>query len=95
MSSIGDTANRNYLLTNRNFKTIHTTELILAHQQRVLAQYYKTIKVNDLKVARKELFLELRSFKIQSLTNFLFDLEQILQNKKKNDPNYELVLQLL
>ena len=52
------------------------------------------MKVNDLKVARKELFLELRSFKLQSLTNFLFDLEQILQNNQI-DPNYEIVFQLL
>ena len=52
------------------------------------------MKANDLAVARKEIFLELRSFKTQSLTNFLFDLEQILQNNQI-DANYEIVFQLL
>ena len=32
VSSIGDTANQNYLKMNRNFKSVHVTEQKLAHQ---------------------------------------------------------------
>ena len=80
VDSIGDTANINYKKMNKNFQIIHTTELKLAHQQRILANNYKSMQVTELAMARKEIFLELRSFKTQSLTNFLFDLHQILQN---------------
>ena len=48
----------------------------------------------EIAVSRKELFLEIRSFKTQSLMNFLFDLDQILQNNQI-DANYEIVFQLL
>ena len=44
VNSIGDTANKNYELMNKNFKTIHTTELKLAYQQRILAKNFKEMK---------------------------------------------------
>ena len=45
-------------------------------------------------VARKELFLELRSFKTQSLYNFQFDLDQILKTNQL-DSTYNIVFELL
>ena len=64
------------------------------HQQKLLADNFKNMQQAEIAVSRKELFLELRSFKTQSLTNFLFDLDQILQNNQI-DSNYEIVFQLL
>ena len=40
VSSIGDTANRNFLAMNSNFQTIQATELKLAHQQTQLAKKF-------------------------------------------------------
>jgi hypothetical protein len=77
VSSIGDTANSNYLKMNRNFVSVHVTEQKLAHQQKILSTDFHSMNLNQKKVARKELFLELRSFKTQSLNNFMFELNQI------------------
>ena len=82
-----------YCSQNSNFNKIQATELKLIHQQQTLAQNFDTFETNELGIARKKLYLELRSFKQQSLTNFLFDLEQILQNNHL-DSIYEIVFTL-
>ena len=60
VSSIGDTANKNYLRMNRKFQNVHVTEQKLAHQQKMLSTDFRSMNINQKKVARKELFLELR-----------------------------------
>ena len=79
VSSIGDTANQNYLKMNRNFQSVHVTEQKLAHQQKILSNDFRSMNTNQKNVTRKELFLELRSCKTQSLNNFMFELNQILK----------------
>ena len=94
VDSIGDTANKNYKLMNRNFQNVHTTEMKLAHQQKLLSQKFNEMTTAEKQVSRKELFLELRSFKTQSLQNFQFNLDQILKNNKL-DSTYNIVFELL
>ena len=74
VNSIGDTANSNFIKMNDNFLKIQKTELRLAQQQKSLAANFKTMAKAELQLARKELFLELRSFKANSLTNVMYDL---------------------
>ena len=76
------------------FKRSKKTELRLAHQQQLLATNFKTMAKTGLKIARKELFLELRSFKSNSLKNFMYDLNQILQTIQL-DADFEVVFELL
>ena len=54
----------------------------------------RTMNTNQKKVARKELFLKLRSFKTQSLNNFMFELNQILKTNQLS-PTYNIVFELL
>ena len=44
VSSIGDTANRNFLAMNSNFQKIQATESKLAHQQQQLAKKFSKRK---------------------------------------------------
>ena len=48
----------------------------------------------ELQIARKELFLELRLFKSNSLKNFMYNLNQILQTIWL-DADFEVVFELL
>ena len=66
----------------------------LAHHQKILANFFREMNKKELTIARKELFLELRSFKTQYLTNFMFDLDQILKTNQL-DSNYNIVFELL
>ena len=93
INSIRDTANSNYNKMNNNFNKVHMTEVKLQHQQAVIAQNFGLMEKNELDLARKEMFLEIRSFQQQSLTNFIFELNQIILNNK-SDSNYEIVFQL-
>ena len=54
----------------------------LQHQQQVIAQNFGLMEKNELDLARKEMFLEIRSFQQQSLTNFIFELNKIILNNK-------------
>ena len=58
------------------------------------SQDFREMAKKEKQIARKELFLELRSFKTQSLANFMYDLDQILKTNKL-DPNYNIVFKLL
>ena len=60
----------------------------------MLSQDFRDMTKNEKQIARKELFLELRSFKTQSLTNFMFDLDQILKTNQL-DATYNIVFELL
>ena len=90
VSSIGDTANRIFLAMNSNFQA---TELKLAHQQKQLAKKFCSMAIKEKKIARKELYLELRSFKANSLKNFMYNLNVILTTIQL-DANFEIVFQL-
>ena len=63
LSHVGDTANENYKIMNRNFRDVHDTELKLSHQQTVLFTNFHDLTDDQLDIARKELYLELRSLK--------------------------------
>ena len=54
VNSIGDTGNRSYVLMNKNFNTIQTTELKLAHQQKLLADNFKTMHQAEIAVSHKK-----------------------------------------
>ena len=54
-----------------------------------LSQDFRTMTTNQKQVAQKELFLELRSFKTQSLSNFMFDLHHILKNNQRDSTSLE------
>ena len=93
VNTIGDTANRNFLAMNDNFQKIQKNELRLAHQQQLLATNFCSMAAKEKKIARKELYLELRSFKANSLQNFMYDLNQILTTIQL-DENFEIVSQI-
>ena len=56
VTSIGDNTNKNFLAMNENFHAIQASELRLAHQQS-----------QEKQLARKELYIELRTFKSNAL----------------------------
>ena len=85
---------QNFLAMNSNFQTIQATELKLAHQQKQLAKNFRSMEIKERKIARKELYLELRSFKANSLENFMYNLNMILKSIQL-DPNFEIVFKLL
>ena len=86
VTSIGDTANKNFLAMNENFHTIQASELRLAHQQSQLATNFHLMQKEERQLARKELYIELRTFKSNALQNFLYNLELILKTIQL-DPN--------
>ncbi len=94
LNTVGDTANDNYRIMNRNFHDVHDTELKLSHQQTVLYENLGELTSQQLDVAQKELYLELRSLKTRYFQDFLFSLEQILQNNRL-DSAYEIIFELL
>ena len=94
LTSIGDTANRNFLTMNHNFKEVQSNTLCLTHQQQMLAKNFNTMQNAEKSLARKELYIELRTFKENALQNFLFDLNEILKTIKL-DPHFDIVFQLL
>ena len=51
VSSIGDTANRNFLAMNSNFQTIQAIKLKLAHQQKQLAKNFRSMAIKERKIA--------------------------------------------
>jgi len=94
LNTVGDTANDNYRIMNRNFHDVHDTELKLSHQQTVLFESLDEMTTQQLEIAQKELYLELRSLKTRYFQDFLFSLEQILQNNRL-DSAYEIIFELL
>ena len=94
LTSIGDTANRNFLTMNHNFKEVQSNTLRLTHQQQQLAKNFNAMQNAEKSLARKELYIELRSFKENALQNVLFDLNEILKTIKL-DPHFDIVFQLL
>ena len=79
---------------NENFHAIQASELRLAHQQSQLAQNFHLMQTHEKQLARKELYIELRTFKSNALQNFLYNLEEILKTIRL-DPHFEIVFQLL
>ena len=65
---------------NHNFKEVQSNTLCLTHQQQMLAKNFNSMQNAEKSLARKELYIELRTFKENSLQNFLFDLNEILKN---------------
>ena len=61
LTSIDDTANKNFISMNKNFHEIQSSELRLAHQQTQLAQNFHAMQTNEKKIARKELYIELKT----------------------------------
>ena len=76
VTSIGDTANKNFIAMNENFHAIQASELRLAHQQTQLAQNFHLMQTHEKQLARKELYIELRTFKSNA---FLHNLDLILK----------------
>ena len=60
----------------------------------MLAKNFNSMQNAEKSLARKELYIELRTFKENSLENFLFDLNEILKTIKL-DPHFNIVFQLL
>ena len=79
---------------NHNFKEVQSNELRLTHQQQQLAKNFNAMQNSEKSLARKELYIELRTFKENALQNFLFDLNEILKTIKL-DPHFDIVFQLL
>ena len=79
---------------NKNFHEIQSSELRLEHQQTQLAQNFHSMQTHEKHLARKELYIELRTFKSNALQNFLYNLDEILKTIRL-DPHFEIVFQLL
>ena len=79
---------------NHNFKEVQSNELRLIHQQQQLAKNFHAMQNTEKSLPRKELYIELRTFKENALQNFLFDLNEILKTIKL-DPHFDIVFQLL
>jgi hypothetical protein len=94
VTSIGDTANNNYRLVNRNFNSIQVTETKLAHAQNVLSQNIMDLQDHEIELLMKEIFLELRSLQESALNSFFFDLQQIITHNHL-DKSYDIVFALL
>ena len=94
VTSIGDTASHNYAAMNRNFQSIGVTEQKLVHQQKILSTNFRRLTTEQKEVSRKELYLELRAFRTQYFSNFMFELGQILKHNQL-DPTYDIVFNLL
>ena len=62
---------------NNNFNKVHTAEGKLQHQQQVIAQNFGLMEKNELDLARKEMFPEIRSFQQQSQTYFILNLTKL------------------
>ena len=94
VTSIGDTANENYLKMNVNFDKIEATEKKLIHHQQTLQQNFESFQDSEIILKQKELYLEMNFFKQQSFNIFLFDLLQILKENTL-DVDYQIVFTLL
>ena len=79
---------------NKIFNAVQTNTLRFTHQQQMLAKNFNSMQKAEKSLARKELYIELRTFKENSLENFLFDLNEILKTIKL-DPHFNIVFKLL
>ena len=79
---------------NHNFHEVQSNEIRLTHQQQHLGKFFNAMQKTEKNLARKELYIELRTFKENELQNFLFDLNEILKTIKL-DNHFEIIFQLL
>ena len=70
LTSIGDTANRNFLTMNHNFNEVQSNTLRLTHQQQMLAKNFNSMQNAEKSLARKELYIKQRTFKENPLKIF-------------------------
>ena len=64
VTSIGDTANENYLKMNVNFDKIEATEKKLIHHQQTLQQNFESFQDSEIILKQKELYLEMDNLSI-------------------------------
>ena len=94
VTEIGNTAGQNYKKMNRNFAKIDVTEERLSHQQTILATKFQQLNKLERNLQRKEIYLELRAFRASFFSNFMYDLEQILEHNRL-DPVYDILFSLI